>query len=118
MRRAFALAAALVVTGGCGYRVTAPNAALAGGLKAVAVPVFMNRTAEANVELTFINHESRSQLRKATLADQLPGRITWRWDGRADNGMLVAPGAYTVTVKAVDELGNEAIGQILTRIQY
>lgn len=64
MRRAFALAAALVVTGGCGYRVTAPNAALAGGLKAVAVPLFVNRTAEANAELTF-TQAMREQLERA-----------------------------------------------------
>lgn len=64
MRRAFALAAALLVTGGCGYRVTAPNAALAGGLKAVAVPLFQNRTAEANAELTF-TQAMREQLERA-----------------------------------------------------
>ena len=99
-------------------RVSPPVFGPAVGDQEVSFDLATYQGGRADVELTFINHESRSQLRKATLADQLPGHITWRWDGRADNGMLVAPGAYTVMVKAVDELGNEVNGQILTRIQY
>src|SRR6185312_9112226 len=101
-----------------GVRVSPPVFGPAVGEQEVSFDLSTYQGGRADVELTFINHESRSQLRKVMLADQLPGHITWRWDGRADNGMLVAPGPYTVTVKAVDELGNEASGQILTRIQY
>lgn len=42
-----------VVLAGCGYRFTAPNSELPGGLRSVSVPLFVNRTAEPGAELTF-----------------------------------------------------------------
>jgi hypothetical protein len=77
---------------------------------------FQNRV--ASVTVTFLNQASLSVLRTIALTNQLPGHKTVTWDGRADNGMWVAPGFYTVTVKATDSLGNQVQGQILTTIQY
>ncbi len=76
-------------------------------------------TRSANITVIFQNQESGSILHTVTLLNQLPGTITTPpWDGRAGNGMWVAPGPYTITVTAVDTLGNQVQGQTLTNIQY
>lgn len=71
-----------------------------------------------SLELTFQNHESLSTLRKAAMQDVSPGAVQFEWDGRADNGMLVAPGRYTVTATVTDAIGNRVSSQILTTIRY
>lgn len=48
----------------CGYRFTAPNASLPGGLHSARVPVFTNRTAEPGAELAF-TQAARDQLDRA-----------------------------------------------------
>jgi flagellar hook assembly protein FlgD len=71
-----------------------------------------------DVTITFLNQSSLSILRTLHLTGQAPGTVTAVWDGRADNGMLVAPGSYLVTATVTDGLGNQVSGQILTTIQY
>lgn len=71
-----------------------------------------------DVTIQFRNQESLSDLRTITAPATLPGPVSIEWDGRADNGMLVAPGRYTITVTATDPRGNVARGQILARVQY
>jgi hypothetical protein len=44
--------------------------------------------------------------------------VTLTWDGRADNGMWVAPGVYIVTATAIDAIGNRVSEQILTNVAY
>jgi hypothetical protein len=55
---------ALVLLAGCGYRFTAPNASLPGGMRSARVPFFINRTAEPGAELPF-TQAARDQLERA-----------------------------------------------------
>jgi flagellar hook assembly protein FlgD len=71
-----------------------------------------------DMTITFLNQSSLSILRTLHLTGQMPGTVAAVWDGRADNGMLVAPGSYLVTATVTDGLGNQVSGQILTTIQY
>ena len=48
----------------CGYRFTAPNASLPGGMLSARVPFFTNRTAEPGAELAF-TQAARDQLERA-----------------------------------------------------
>lgn len=71
-----------------------------------------------DVTVVFRNQDSLSDLRTIVAPGTLAGPVSIEWDGRADNGMLVAPGRYTITVTATDSRGNVARGQILARVQY
>jgi hypothetical protein len=61
MRTALAL---LLLASGCGYRFTAPNASLPGGVRAAQVPYFFNKTAEPGAEAVF-TQAARDQLERA-----------------------------------------------------
>jgi hypothetical protein len=54
----------LLLLSACGYRVVAPNSELAGGVRSVCVPVFVNRTAEPAAEL-FFTEATKDQLARA-----------------------------------------------------
>ncbi len=54
----------LLLLTSCGYRFSAPNASLPGGIKAARVPMFINRTAEPGVEMAF-TQAARDQLDRA-----------------------------------------------------
>ena len=99
-------------------KVTPPVFGPAVGTQAVEFDLTTFQSQPADVSITFRNLTANSILRTITAAQQSAGHNTLSWDGRADNGMLVAPGAYVVTVTVTDALGNTAIGQILTTIQY
>lgn len=47
------LAAALLAAGGCGYAIGYPKGGPVGSARSVAVPIFMNNTHEAGVEVLF-----------------------------------------------------------------
>ncbi len=68
--------------------------------------------------ITFVNQGSLSTLRTISIPSQAPGPVSLVWDGRADDGSLVAPGPYTITVSTTDSVGNVGIGQVLTRVEY
>ena len=70
------------------------------------------------VTITFRNQASLSIPRTISLTGQTPATRLWSGMVKADNGMWVAPGFYTVTVSTTDSLGNQVQGQILTTIQY
>jgi flagellar hook assembly protein FlgD len=72
----------------------------------------------ATVTITFFNQESLSTLRTITLANQGAGHVSTTWDGRADNGMPVAEGAYLVTVIATDSNGSRVTAQLMTVLEY
>lgn len=90
MRRAPLALALVVALAACGYRVTAPNAALPAGLTAVSVPVFMNRTAEPAAELAF-TRALREQLERA---GRLGGSDA---PGRLEGTLLVVSGSPYLT---------------------
>ncbi len=73
-----------------------------------------------SVSLTvqFLNHSSVSVLKTITVPTQAPGTVTVTWDGRADNGMLVAPGGYTAIITVTDSLGNVATLHAVTMVVY
>jgi flagellar hook assembly protein FlgD len=99
-------------------RVTPALFGPAAGVQTVSFDLgtFQNQTVDVTV--SFLNQSSLSTLRTIALPAQASGHRTMTWDGRADNGMWVAPGYYTVTVTATDALGNRSVGQILTTILY
>jgi flagellar hook assembly protein FlgD len=75
------------------------------------------QNAAATVTVTFLNQDSLTVLRTIVQNGVTPGHISIPWDGKADNGMRVAPGGYTVTVTATSSTG-QSKNQILTKIQY
>jgi hypothetical protein len=99
-------------------RVTPPVYGPALGSQAVSFDLSTYGGSPAAVTISFLNQASLSVLRTLTLPSVSAGHVEVPWDGRAENGMWVAAGAYTVTVTAQDTLGNQVSGQILTTIQY
>lgn len=77
---------------------------------------FQNQT--VTISVTAQNQDSLSVLRTITVPSQAPGHVSVVWDGRADNGMFVAPGGYTLTVTATDGIGNRISGQTLTTVRF
>lgn len=71
-----------------------------------------------NLECSAYASPAQCILRTITQTNQSPGAKTVQWDGKADNGMWVAPGQYLVTVTVTDTLGNTVSGQTLTVVQY
>ena len=72
-----------------------------------------NMTAQAQ----FASQESGTTLRNASWSCTT-GSCSFVWDGKADNGMLVAPGGYTVKASVTDASGNVVSEQALAYIQY
>lgn len=68
--------------------------------------------------VTWTNQQSRSILRTLKLLEAHPGLVSATWNGRADNGARVAPGAYTIAVTVTDSLGQRVQGEILTTVEY
>lgn len=66
----------------------------------------------------FRNTASGSVLRTITTAAAAGGTRTVTWDGRADNGMWVAPGLYEVEIDAVDSVGSTAVIKPLVTVRY
>ncbi|HEY2092418.1 MAG TPA: FlgD immunoglobulin-like domain containing protein [Thermoanaerobaculia bacterium] len=98
--------------------VTAPYYGPAFGTQTVGFDLTTYQSQVATIQVTFKNQSTGSILRTVTQQGQAAGHVTITWDGRADNGMWVAPGVYIVTVSATDAIGNTATGQILTNIWY
>jgi flagellar hook assembly protein FlgD len=65
-----------------------------------------------------INQDSTSALKTFTLSNQVSGPISVTWDGHADNGLLVAPGGYTINVAVTDSMGNVTQQRVLSTVQY
>jgi flagellar hook assembly protein FlgD len=65
-----------------------------------------------------INQNTLSTLRTLTLPNQVAGHVSTVWDGKADNGVNVAPGFYTIVINARDAIGNSVDQQAVTTIAY
>jgi flagellar hook assembly protein FlgD len=98
--------------------VTPPDFGPMNGTQVASFTLATYQSQAVAVTVSFLNQTSLSTLRTISIPSQAPGNINVTWDGRADDGSLVAPGSYTVTVTAVDSLGNVGKGQILTRVEY
>ncbi len=88
------------------------------GTQSVSFTIASFQNQAVNITATFQSHSSLSILRTINMTGVTPGNVNIPWDGKADNGMWVAPGGYTVTVKITDPIGNTAGGQILTTVRY
>jgi flagellar hook assembly protein FlgD len=88
------------------------------GSQSVTFDLTTYQSQAASVSVSFFNQSSSSTLRTMTIANQAPGPVTISWDGRAENGMWVAPGTYTITATVTDTIGNVVSEQLLTTIQY
>jgi flagellar hook assembly protein FlgD len=99
-------------------KVTPPVFGPMTGTQAIEFDLSTYQSQPADVTIALINLSTVSTLRTLTLPAQAAGHVTVTWDGRADNGMLVAPGFYRVLVTATDAQGNVVPGDILTTIQY
>lgn len=73
--------------------------------------------ATSDISIRFVNLVSHSTLRTVLLPTREPSQIEIEWDGRADNGALVAPGPYLITVTAADRIGNTASARILATVR-
>jgi flagellar hook assembly protein FlgD len=100
------------------FAVTPPAFGPESGEQAISFNVTSYQSKPVAVTVTFQNQASLSTLRTISVSGQAPGNVTILWDGRADNGMLVAPGCYTVTATVVDIYGNQVKSQILTNVLY
>ncbi|MGH9315576.1 MAG: Ig-like domain-containing protein [Thermoanaerobaculia bacterium] len=69
------------------------------------------------VTVQIVNQASASVLRTFTQALS-SGHATLTWDGRSDNGLLVAPGYYTAIVTVNDALGSRAVLHGITTVMY
>jgi flagellar hook assembly protein FlgD len=99
-------------------RVTPAVYGPAVGTQSITLDLTTYQNQSASVSVSFLNQSSLSTLRTVTAANQVPGPVTIPWDGRADNGMWIAPGFYTITVAVTDPIGNVVSEQLLTTIQY
>ncbi len=90
----------------------------AAGTQTIEFDLTTHQSQPAEVSIALVNLSTLSTLRTLTLTNQAAGHVTTTWNGRADNGMWVAPGYYAVVVSATDAQGNVLRGEILTQIQY
>lgn len=88
------------------------------GSQVVSLDVSSYQNQPVTVSIAFFNQQSQSVLRTVAANGRNAGHVTVSWDGRADNGMWVAPGAYTLTVTASDGIGNAVSRNTLTMIAY
>jgi hypothetical protein len=99
-------------------RVSPPRYGPSNGTQNLTFTLATYQNQSVPLTITYVNQGSQSALKTIPIPSQAPGPISVTWDGRADDGSLVAPGPYTVTVRATDAIGNVGIGQVLTRVEY
>jgi flagellar hook assembly protein FlgD len=94
--------------------VTAPTA----GSHALTFVLGTYQSQPIGLTVQYVNQTSLSTLRTITASAQPAGTVSVNWDGRADNGMLVAPGYYTLIISATDSLGNVTKQHAITTVAY
>jgi len=80
------------------------------------VTYFLNN--QQPVWVSFVNVRSGSTLKTIQVTDLTGGRATVTWDGRADNGMFVAPGDYKVLAIFTDPTSSKYAIQLPLIITY
>jgi flagellar hook assembly protein FlgD len=95
-----------------------PVRVVSGSSLTVAFDLSTFQSAPANLAMTFQNQASLSVLRTIPLPNQTPGHVSVSWDSRADNGMLVTPGRYVVTLSGQDAVGNPISSQSIATVDF
>ena len=76
-------------------------------------------SASADIELLVYDATTGVLVASRTYPDIASGSQTLYWDGRNENGILVAPGRYRLGLSAIDDLGNRSMRiYVLQRIYY
>ena len=76
-------------------------------------------SALADIELLVYDATTGALVASRTYPDIASGSQTLYWDGRNENGVLVAPGRYRLGLAAIDDLGNRSMRvYVLQRIYY
>ncbi len=88
------------------------------GTQTISFTVTSFQNQAVDVTATFQNQDSLSTLRTITMNGVSPGALNITWDGKAENGMWVAPGGYTIWIEITDSLGHLAKEQVLTTVRY
>ncbi|MBI1839655.1 MAG: hypothetical protein HYR88_02245 [Verrucomicrobia bacterium] len=113
---------AIVVFGGApkvsGVTVTPAYFRTDSGEQAVSFHLHTFQRERASVTVSFTSQESLSVLRTLVSPEADPGAVSLAWDGRTARGIPVAPGNYTVSVRATDSIGQTTVGEILTAVGY
>ena len=99
-------------------KVTPPVFGPAVGTQTVEFDLTTYQSQPADITVSLVNLSTISTLRTIAAPAQAAGHRSITWDGRADNGMLLAPGYYDVIVTATDAQGNVVKNDILTTIKY
>jgi flagellar hook assembly protein FlgD len=80
------------------------------------VTTFQSRSVVVKGE--FKNLTSGSVLRTMTTSSQPAGSVVLTWNGRADNGMWVAPGPYEATLTVIDSAGGSTMLKPIFTVRY
>lgn len=89
-----------------GKQVTADSDQIGFNGSESATATYQAATTLTGAKLTITNG-SGQVVRTVDLGTVNPGTSTYQWDGRDDQGNLVAAGAYTFAVKGTDPLGQQ-----------
>ncbi len=104
--------------GGAKITVNPPRYRPGTGNQTVSFTLTTYQNQNVDVAITYENLETHSVLRTINSTGVSPGTVNIAWDGKADNGMWVAPGTYLVTARVSDSIGNQVRSQILATIRY
>ena len=95
-----------------------PTSHKAGGLRDT-LDISFNLTGDASVMLSVIDAETGILVAYKKYEDLSAGLNTVEWDGRNGSGEFIAPGRFTLGLKAVDETGYSSLTQYtMQRIYY
>lgn len=80
----------------------------------VVTPYGLDLQGDAQKVQIRISDANGAVVRTIETTDQKPGVYTLSWDGKNDNGVVLEPGAYTVSVLATDADGKKVNAEVLS----
>jgi len=80
----------------------------------VVTPYGLDLQGDAQKVQIRISDANGAVVRTIETLDQKPGVYTLSWDGKNDNGVVLEPGAYTVSVMATDADGKKVNAEVLS----